>query len=57
MIGQALNAEDLAGKPGPIAYPAGIYDATKVYTATDKKAPYVYDKLSDKYYVLAVSGE
>ena len=57
MIGQALNAEDLAGKPGPIAYPAGIYDATKVYTATDKKAPYVYDAASDKYYVLAVSGE
>lgn len=29
------------GKDGKIVYPAGIYDATVTYTATDTKAPYV----------------
>lgn len=29
------------GKDGRIVYPAGIYDATVTYTATDTKAPYV----------------
>lgn len=29
------------GRDGRIVYPAGIYDATVTYTATDTKAPYV----------------
>lgn len=56
MIGQALNVEDLKGKAGPIAYPAGIYDPTKVYTADERKAPYVYDSESETYYVLDKIG-
>lgn len=33
------NGKD--GRDGRIVYPAGIYDATVTYTATDTKAPYV----------------
>ena len=34
-----VNGKD--GRDGRIVYPAGIYDATVTYTATDTKAPYV----------------
>lgn len=41
------------GRDGRIVYPAGIYDATVTYTATDTKAPYVlYGKT---YYVMNVT--
>lgn len=36
-----------------IVYPAGIYDATVTYTATDTKAPYVL--YGDTYYVMNVT--
>lgn len=45
------NGED--GKNGRIIYPAGIYDATVTYTATDTKAPYVL--YGDTYYVMNVT--
>lgn len=38
------------GSNGRIIYPAGIYDATITYTATDAKAPYVVH--GDNYYVM-----
>lgn len=38
------------GNNGRIIYPAGIYDATVTYTATDAKAPYVVH--GDSYYVM-----
>lgn len=38
------------GKNGRIIYPAGIYDATVTYTATDIKAPYIIH--GDNYYVM-----
>ena len=41
------------GTNGRIAYPAGIYDATVTYTATDTKAPYVL--YGDTYYVMNVT--
>lgn len=41
------------GKDGRIVYPAGIYDATVTYTATDTKAPYVL--YGDTYYVMNVT--
>ena len=37
-----------------IIYPAGVYDNTKSYTATNKKAPYVYDAKYGQYYVLNI---
>lgn len=42
-----------AGRDGRIVYPAGIYDATVTYTATDTKAPYVL--YGDTYYVMNVT--
>lgn len=45
------NGED--GRDGRIVYPAGIYDATVTYTATDTKAPYVL--YGDTYYVMNVT--
>lgn len=42
-----------AGKDGRIVYPAGIYDATVTYTATDTKAPYVL--YGETYYVMNVT--
>lgn len=45
------NGKD--GRDGRIAYPAGIYDATVTYTATDTKAPYVL--YGDTYYVMNVT--
>lgn len=41
------------GRDGRIVYPAGIYDATVTYTATDTKAPYVV--YGDTYYVMNVT--
>lgn len=41
------------GDNGRIVYPAGIYDATVTYTATDTKAPYVL--YGDTYYVMNVT--
>lgn len=41
------------GRNGRIVYPAGIYDATVTYTATDTKAPYVL--YGDTYYVMNVT--
>lgn len=41
------------GTSGRIVYPAGIYDATVTYTATDTKAPYVL--YGDTYYVMNVT--
>lgn len=41
------------GRDGRIVYPAGIYDATVTYTATDTKAPYVL--YGDTYYVMNVT--
>lgn len=45
------NGKD--GRDGRIVYPAGIYDATVTYTATDNKAPYVL--YGDTYYVMNVT--
>lgn len=45
------NGKD--GRDGRIVYPAGIYDATVTYTATDTKAPYV--SYGDTYYVMNVT--
>lgn len=45
------NGKD--GRDGRIVYPAGIYDATVTYTATDTKAPYVL--YADTYYVMNVT--
>lgn len=45
------NGKD--GRDGRITYPAGIYDATVTYTATDTKAPYVL--YGDTYYVMNVT--
>lgn len=45
------NGKD--GRDGRIVYPAGIYDATVTYTATDTKAPYVL--YGDTYYVMNVT--
>lgn len=45
------NGKD--GRDGRIVYPAGIYDATVTYTATDTKAPYVL--YGDTYYVINVT--
>ena len=41
------------GRDGRIVYPAGIYDATVTYTATDTKAPYVLYGYT--YYVMNVT--
>lgn len=41
------------GRDGRIVYPAGIYDATVTYTATDTKAPYVL--YGDTYYAMNVT--
>lgn len=41
------------GRDGRIVYPAGIYDATVTYTATDTRAPYVL--YGDTYYVMNVT--
>lgn len=41
------------GRDGRIVYPAGIYDATVTYTATDTKAPYV--SYGETYYVMNVT--
>lgn len=41
------------GRDGRIVYPAGIYDATVTYTATDTKAPYVL--YGDTCYVMNVT--
>lgn len=41
------------GRNGRIVYPAGIYDATVTYTATDTKAPYVL--YGETYYVMNVT--
>lgn len=46
-----INGKD--GRDGRIVYPAGIYDATVTYTATDTKAPYVL--YGDTYYVMNVT--
>lgn len=46
------NGKD--GRDGRIVYPAGIYDATVTYTATDTKAPYVL--YGDTYYVMNVTA-
>ena len=40
------------GKIGNVVYPAGEYDETKIYVATDKKSPYVVDPLDGEYYML-----
>ena len=40
------------GKIGNVVYPAGEYDELKVYSATDKKSPYVVDPLDGEYYML-----
>lgn len=45
------NGKD--GRDGRIVYPAGIYDATVTYTATDTKAPYVL--YGETYYVMNVT--
>lgn len=45
------NGKD--GRDGRIVYPAGIYDATVTYTATDTKAPYIL--YGDTYYVMNVT--
>ena len=45
------NGKD--GRDGRIVYPAGIYDATVTYTATDTKAPYVL--YGDTCYVMNVT--
>lgn len=45
------NGKD--GRDGRIVYPAGIYDATVTYTATDTKAPYVL--YGDTHYVMNVT--
>lgn len=39
------------GTSGPVIYPAGEYNSTKTYTGTSKKAPYVFDSASEKYYI------
>lgn len=41
------------GRDGRIVYPAGIYDTTVTYTATDTKAPYVL--YGETYYVMNVT--
>lgn len=41
------------GRDGRIVYPAGIYDATVTYTATNTKAPYVL--YGETYYVMNVT--
>lgn len=41
------------GRDGRIVYPAGIYDATVTYTATDTKAPYVL--YGETFYVMNVT--
>lgn len=45
------NGKD--GRDGRIVYPAGIYDATVTYTATDTKAPYVL--YGETHYVMNVT--
>lgn len=45
------NGKD--GRDGRIVYPAGIYDATVTYTATDTKTPYVL--YGETYYVMNVT--
>lgn len=45
------NGKD--GRDGRIVYPAGVYDATVTYTATDTKAPYVL--YGETYYVMNVT--
>lgn len=47
------GADGTNGTDGRIVYPAGIYDATVTYTATDTKAPYVV--YGDTYYVMNVT--
>lgn len=36
-----VNDQDIAGLTGKLLYPAGVYDATKKYTADEYSAPYV----------------
>lgn len=40
------------GLTGLIAYPAGVYDPSTVYTSDSKKTPYVYDSTYESYYVI-----
>lgn len=47
------GADGKDGRDGRIVYPAGIYDATVTYTATDTKAPYVL--YGETYYVMNVT--
>lgn len=36
-----VNDQDIAGLTGKLLYPAGVYDASKTYTADEYSAPYV----------------
>ena len=47
------GADGKDGRDGRIVYPAGIYDATVTYTATDTKTPYVL--YGETYYVMNVT--
>ena len=40
------------GEIGNVVYPAGEYEETKVYSATNKKSPYVVDSSDGEYYML-----
>ena len=40
------------GNRGQMVYPAGTYNVDATYTTTEKVAPYVYDALAQKFYVL-----
>lgn len=40
------------GKRGQLVYPAGTYNVNAIYETNDKVAPYVYDPLDQKFYVL-----
>ncbi len=46
--------DGLQGEPGPVPYPAGIYDPDKEYVRTKDKVPFVF--LGNKYYLLAKFG-
>ena len=40
------------GDPGPMIYPAGIYDETKIYSLKNNTVPYVWDPDYEAFYAL-----
>ena len=43
---------DGTGNDAPLIYPAGVWSASKTYTSTNEKRPYVFYTEDEKYYMV-----